>query len=617
MGDSSEKKLFTPKILLIGIVSLFVLCGIFLFLGIAQKNTIPPITPPSHILNNQVFPTTPPDKQIEGQVVVKFKSQYSTAQIAEHLKIYNASIVKQIQGINYTVVKVPAGQENALLEKLKNDPYIENALPDYTNHTTYVPNDTNFTFQYGLHNTGQTILNVPGKAKADINVEPAWDVSKGNGVKVAILDSGIDQNHPELANKVVLTKVFATSAIDPNVQDHNGHGTHVAGIIAATTNNGQGVAGTCPDCQLMIGKVVTNDSNGNATGSTSDIVSGITWAADNGAKVINLSLRTTTSGSAPLYQQGIDYANSKGVVVVVAAGNDASNAQVWPAANTGVVSVAATDNQDQMASFSNYGTFVKVAAPGVNILSTLPTTTNAKKILNYGYLSGTSMASPMVAGVIGLLWASPYGTSNTAVINRLYATADKIAGTGTNWTEGRINAGNALGALPTPTPTIPGGAFPSPQCVGGSGIPPCATFAPTIGVTLDPSPTLVVSSLTPSSVATQPVTSPQPSGSVAPSTTPGEPGVNPCSGTSSVAYVSDSENETASHKHHRKRRGSGGNGFFSQLFRYLMQLLERLFQLIRIGTPCSNTTPTPTPTPAGETVVPTISGVVLVSPSTN
>lgn len=618
MANNPAKKLLTPKFLVVGLLLIIIIGGFIMSLSSSQKPAPAPTpTPPPKA---QVpFPTTPVDKQIEGQIVVKFKPAYTDAQIAEKLKQYDATVVKKIQGINYTVVKVPAGKENAIIDKLKKDSYVENAMPDYTNHATFVPNDPNFTLQWGLNNTGQTIRNAAGKAKADVNAETAWDVSRGSGVKIAILDSGIDQNHPDLTGKVVASKMFATSALDPDIQDRNGHGTHVAGIIAAITNNGVGVAGTCPECQLMIGKVVNNDISGNATGSTSDIVSGMTWAADNGAKVINLSLRTTTAGSAPLYQQGIDYANSKGAVVVVAAGNDSTNQQVWPAANTGVVSVAATDNNDQMASFSNYGTYVKVAAPGVNIVSTLPTTTNAKNVLNYGYLSGTSMASPFVSGVVGLIWASQYGTSNTAVINRLYATVDKIAGTGTYWTEGRINAGKAVGATVSPSPTIAGGV-PSAVCVGGVGAPPCATIGQPYSTGGQPSPTLsLVASQMPSTTQ-EPGTSTAPS--TAPSVTPGGSGSNPCVTTSDIVAslynsTADNDNEVAHHhKHHHKHHRGGGNGFFSQLFEYLLKIIMKLIELI-LARPCPNGgTPTPSVTPpTNVTLTPPVTVVPSTAPS--
>ena len=217
----------------------------------------------------------------------------------------------------------------------------------------------------------------------------------------------------------------------------------MAGIIGAITNNGVGVAGGCPDCVLMNGKVLNDDLNG----SYSWYASGITWAADNGAKVINLS----AGGSSPskTLERAVNYAWNKGAVFVAAAGNSGGTSRLYPAYYPNAVAVAATDNRDQKASFSTYATWVDVAAPGANVFSTTPNhpfkneTINGRS-KNYDYGSGTSMSSPMAAGVAALVWSTPYGTSNSSVRNRLQATADKIPGTGTYWSAGRVNAAGAV-----------------------------------------------------------------------------------------------------------------------------------------------------------------------------
>lgn len=573
-----------------GIFLFFFIGIIYSFTGILKNKTSKPTIVPK---KDVAVPTTPRDTQVQGQIIVKFKQGYSRAQQEEHLKKYDATIIKTIEGINYTIIKVSPGQENAIIQRMKTDPAIEKALPDYTSHATFAPNDENYSLQYMFKNTVQTLNNIPGKAGADINAEQAWDVTRGAGVKVAILDSGIDINHPDLAGKIAVQRVFVSSTIDPDISDKNGHGTHVAGIIAANTNNNIGVAGTCPECQLIIGKVVTNDGTGNATGATSDIVSGITWATDQGAKVINLSLRSTSPQTQQLYQEGINYAMSKGVVVVAASGNDGSNAVTWPAGNDGVISVAATDNTDRMAPFSNYGAYVKVAAPGTFIASTFPTTPNAKKVLNYGYSSGTSMSSPIVAGIAALVWASPYGTSNTAVINRIYETADKIEGTGSQWTEGRVNAGKAVGYAP-PSPTIPVeiSAFPSINCMGGNAQPPCATMEPTQAT--NPQPELTESPEMPTQTPDSPpdgqLTQPPANNDNNESNPAPNEGNNSelCIDFNDLSYTNsygNTEIQTYDHggnghrKHHGKGHGRHGGGFsefFAMLFELILRLLEKM-----------------------------------------
>ncbi|MDZ4228504.1 MAG: S8 family peptidase, partial [Candidatus Levybacteria bacterium] len=280
----------------------------------------------------------------------------------------------------------------------------------------------------------------------------AWKITTGNSVKVAILDTGIDQDHPELSPKIDLQRDFTGSG---SVNDYYGHGTHVSGIVAATTNNGEGVAGTCPDCRLLNGKVLNN----SGSGAYSWVAKGITWAADNGAKVINMSL----GGSVPskTLERAVNYAWNKNVVVVAAAGNSGNPSKTYPAAYTSVIAVAATNNLDQKASFSSYGSWVSVAAPGENIFSTFPThpfylQTEYGRSENYDFGSGTSMATPMTAGVVALIWSTNKYTTSTQVRNRLELTADKIAGTGTYWSAGRVNAFNAVDdsyVLPSPTLT--------------------------------------------------------------------------------------------------------------------------------------------------------------------
>ncbi len=380
-------------------------------------------------------------EKVEGEVMVTVKKNVTEQQLGEVIKIYNAKILRRVKAINLYVLKVPRGEEDAIIAGLSKNQLIEDASRDYVTQIFASVNDQLYGQQWALKNTGQPSPDA-GTPNADINAEPAWDITQGDGVKVGIVDSGINENHPDLAGKVIAAKTFMTDSIE----DQLGHGTHVAGIIAANTNNGIGVAGVCPKCQLIIAKTQGDDPKG--TGTLAALAEGITWVTDQGAMVINASLGSYQT--EPPLQNAVTYAMSKGVIFVSAAGNDNADKQSYPAAYAGVISVASTDNKDKKSNFSNFGSWVKVAAPGSNIMSTMPThpyglqETHPGINTDYGVISGTSMASPIVAGVVALLVGSTHAASRDAVIGRLYDTADKIEGTGSWWERGRVNAAKAL-----------------------------------------------------------------------------------------------------------------------------------------------------------------------------
>ncbi|SNY62822.1 S8 family peptidase [Paractinoplanes atraurantiacus] len=230
---------------------------------------------------------------------------------------------------------------------------------------------------------------------AKLKLTTAWQRSTGAGVTVAVIDTGVDAAHPDLAGNVLpgIDYVAGTTGVST---DPNGHGTHVAGTIAALTGNGVGVSAVAPSARILPIRVLGADG----TGSMADAASGIVYAADHGAQVINMSLGSTDQLAA--VTQAIAYARGKGVTVVAAAGNDAQKGSPvsYPGADPGVIAAAATDSADTVATFSNRGSYVDVAAPGVGILSTVPTAKGG-----YGSMSGTSMASPHVAAVVALLKA--------------------------------------------------------------------------------------------------------------------------------------------------------------------------------------------------------------------
>jgi thermitase len=258
----------------------------------------------------------------------------------------------------------------------------------------------------------------------------AWEVTSGaNNVVIAVLDTGIDKQQEDLAGKVIAEVNFTDS---PTTEDIYGHGTHVAGIIAAWAGSGAGVAGLAHDCRLMNVKVA--DDQGRFDSSVA--ARGVIWAVEHGANVINVSL--VSMEPSPSLEEAINYAWNKGVVVVAAAGNLVGNKIVYPAYYSNCIAVAATDSNDCVASWSSQGDWVDVAAPGVDIYSTLPGN-------KYGYKSGTSMAAAHVSGLAGLLFALENDRNNDGLVNDEVRAAIENGCDGlTGAVKGRINAFNAV-----------------------------------------------------------------------------------------------------------------------------------------------------------------------------
>ena len=380
---------------------------------------------------------------IAGQIMVKFRDNGAAAGV---LRQHGLREGPSIGSTGAQLIKVPAGKELQLIEALSRNPAVEYAEPDEL--VTAATDDEYFPRQYALQNNGQSFTNTAstltvaaGKADADVDAVEAWTVTTGSGTRVAIVDSGVASDNPDIAPKVVARANFSGTATG---EDNYGHGTHVAGIVAATANNTIGVAGVCPGCTILDAKVL-NDSG---SGSSSAIANGINWAVSNGAKVINMSLGQRVSSRT--LETAVNNAWNAGAVLVAAAGNAGTQAKIYPGAYPNVIAVAATDNTDAKASFSTYGAkWVDVAAPGVNVYSTFPNhpfylgTQNGRS-QGYDVGSGTSMASPIVAGVAALAWSSHTGATHTSVRANVESTADTIPGTGTYWEHGRVNADNAV-----------------------------------------------------------------------------------------------------------------------------------------------------------------------------
>lgn len=401
------------------------------------------------------------------RIIVSFKDKTSKEISKNILYTYGISEFEETGFSNTFVFDVPRIRSADYLKRFEKNYLVDYVEKDYVAHIAEIPNDSRYNEQWGLE---------------IIQADDAWDVTHGTGsVDIAIIDTGINGVHPDLSSKVGVSVncTYFSGCQSSSAQDNNGHGTHVAGIASAITNNNLGVAGVSWDARLMSVKAL----NDNGSGYYSWISSAIMWATDNGAEVINLSLSGRYSSRT--LRNAINYAWNNGVVIVAAAGNNTSSVPRYPAYYSNVIAVAATDSQDKKASFSNYGSWVDVAAPGVSIISTYKD--------SYSYLSGTSMATPFVSGLAALIKGQNVSWSNNQVRNQVENTADSISGTGNYWEYGRINACSAVGCgasstptpEPTPTPTPTSTPTPTPTLTPT----PTATSTPTPTPTEEPTPT--------------------------------------------------------------------------------------------------------------------------------
>jgi thermitase len=361
------------------------------------------------------------------RVMVRFRPGVSDYYVEALLASYGFPSISRIPGIGVYVVQTATGVSvMETLAMLRRNGDIELAQPDYRARLADIPNDSYFaSYQWNLLNRG-IVLNISPTiqpqttAGADIKATPAWDVAKGDpDVVIAVLDTGVDMAHPDLAPKIVFSGYDFVNDDDDATDDH-WHGTHVAGIAAADTDNATGIAGVAWNCKILPVKVM--DENGD--GYYSWITEGIVWAADNGADVINLSLGGEVDD--PFLEDACRYAYERGAVIAAAAGNEAS-AVLYPAAyDAYVLAVAASDYNDTIADFSNYGPAVDVAAPGVYILSTAPQLYVGVGNPPYMFATGTSQATPHVSGMAALIVSAKPDLPPADVMNVIRYTADDI-----------------------------------------------------------------------------------------------------------------------------------------------------------------------------------------------
>ncbi len=433
---------------------------------------------------------------VPGEIIVGLDADGDVESVARGV---GASNVRPLLGGNAYVLEI-RGDPFGIAAQARGLTGVRYAEPNFKRALHQVPDDGGFGLKWDLHNDG-----THGKADADIDWLEAYQLLGANpvlsDVVVAVLDTGIDAAHPDLNDKLVAGYDFISNDTTP--QDGFGHGTHVAGIAVGETNNGS--EDSLPDTAsvgyadtIRVMPIKVCDDNGSCP--TDAIVNGIRFAADNGARVINLSLGGPEISQAEI--DAIDYAhNQKGVLIVASAGNSNTTTKSYPAAHEPVMAIAATNSSDGRASYSNYGAdWVDLAAPGGQmstyddpggIYSTMPTygvyltSCRAMGLLSpcydthYDQLQGTSMAAPQVAGAAALLFAVDAGLSNDAVRSTLETTADAISGTGSLWANGRLNVFNAVQAVtdgnidaaPTVSITSPtdGASFASGESISFSG----------------------------------------------------------------------------------------------------------------------------------------------------
>lgn len=346
------------------------------------------------------------------RIIVKFKKRTTRKTIDRVLTRAGVALERRLAKVGLYAVRAPSGKRDdalASLERSTSVGHVEGEVVVEGLETT--PTDPDWPDQWGLRRAG---------------FPAAWDVTRGSpSVIVAVLDTGVDKTHAELKDALVPGRDIVHG--DNNPRDDNGHGTAVAGVVAARANNAAGLAGACWKCSVMPVKVLAADG----TGTTADVAAGIIWAADHGAKVINLSLGAP--GTTAALSEALTYAVAKDAVIVASAGNSSSDTPFYPAADDNVVGVAATNPDDRLYSWSNRGSWIQVAAPGCN----------SAPWPQGGYVGfcGTSAAAPLVAGLAGLVRSAWPQATAAQTVDAVENSVDEVS---PGVRRGRINAALAL-----------------------------------------------------------------------------------------------------------------------------------------------------------------------------
>ncbi|MBI2915432.1 MAG: S8 family serine peptidase [Elusimicrobia bacterium] len=385
---------------------------------------------------------------MQGQILVKYKKFASPRAIQSLHSSQGAAVIKQVfQDVQRLKLKDGVSVEEAV-KMFAADPNVEHAQPNYIYEILEMPNDTHFDKLWGLHNNGQTVNNTAGTADADIDAPEAWTITKGekSSVVVAVIDTGIMANHADLLSNVLTTGYDYFDEDNDPADDHS-HGTHVSGTIAAYLNNSTGIVGVNPNAKIMALRGLGVTGSSRVYGLTDTIAPCFDYARTNGAKVINASLGGHSYDQ--LLYEAVKRASDTGVLSVVAAGNDGyDNATVHTYPSDfelpNLISVAATDQNDALAGFSNYSaSLVHVAAPGVNIYSSTPSFSYSATVLhskNFDSDTLNQMASGWTSGGTNNAWA----VTNSTYMSSSYSLADSTGGNYANNTDSYVWYGTSI-----------------------------------------------------------------------------------------------------------------------------------------------------------------------------
>ncbi len=435
------------------------------------------VVPPDHTIQAQgasvCLESAGGGRAVSHELIIRFQKGLCESRIKTFLGDIGATLKKRIRPLDAAVVELaPDIPVNEALKQCSEYGFVAHAEPNVIHHLQTLPNDPFFAFQWGLYNTGI----IGGSPFHDIDACNAWHIERGNGqTTIAIVDTGIDYHHPDLAPNIwrnpheipgngmdddgngyiddILGWDFVDASIpvtgedtavaDNDPMDRHGHGTLVAGVIGASGNNRMGVSGVAWHCRLMPVRAGYRLPTGEGIIPSAEAAEAILYAAKNGAHIINLSW--SSAQHSDLIENAIGYATNIGVLVCAAAGNQNTDIPQFPGAidNPGILTVGASDFMDQRASFSNFGNWVEVFAPGVTIYSTYLSKW-------YGISGGTSLAVALASGTAGLIKSENPDLNHLQIKDAILNTVDMVpALAGLSAASGRINARKALEAVRT------------------------------------------------------------------------------------------------------------------------------------------------------------------------
>jgi len=358
---------------------------------------------------------------VADQLIVTYEDSAGETAEDAAARAADVTVEQDLEKADLEVVEVPGAEGSEVaaedaLEAAKEELEGQRAVAavDYNYVRSYSGRASNDPLYERQYNLTQTRFN------------RAWRTERGDGTLLGIVDSGISQNHPDLEGKIARQYDFFER--DRIAEDNDGHGTAVSGVAAAETGNGTGIAGACPACKLLVAK------DGDEIAVDSATIMGIYWTVDNGADAVNISSGSPQPSDA--YRQAVSYARNNGALVVAAAGNDSTDQRTYPAAYRASVAVSATNRKGTFASFSNSGSWVDLAAPGVGIYATVPG--------GYRAVDGTSFSAPETTALAGLL--SAQGLTDDGARRRMQNTATDLGANGDDplYGHGRINAAAAV-----------------------------------------------------------------------------------------------------------------------------------------------------------------------------